>query len=259
MEKLNLTPQERRLVAGVLLIVFVFLNIWLVRPHFSDWRKIQIDREKAERTLARYQKEVDRLKLYQNRLRELENQGSSVVLEEQDIDLATMVQVQSTVSKVEITGNKDARSSSTQTNQFFDEKARTINYKADTEALVTFLTSLTTTNSMIRVRDMTVRPEPPVAPTRLSGDITLVASYQKKPVKPTANAATPPPPKTPAPNPTTKAVASAAKTNGVAKQGAASKPGSGPNVATNKSLPPTNTNKPAIPKPRSILPSLPKS
>src|SRR5262245_33813754 len=134
MDKLNLTPQERRLVAGVGLIVFLFLNIWLVWPHFHDWNKINMERDKSEQTLARYRKEVDRLKIYQAKVRDLENQGSRVEAEEQDVKLAEEVDAQRRISKLEITDNREFRASTTQTNQFFDEKTRKIQYYGDTEA-----------------------------------------------------------------------------------------------------------------------------
>jgi len=263
MDKLNLTPQERRLVAGVGLIVFVFLNIWLVWPHFRDRNKIQSDREKAEQTLARYQREVDRLKLYQAKVRDLENQGSRVETEEQDVKLAEEVLTQSHASKLDITDNRDVRSSSTQTNQFFDEKARKIQYRGDTEALVSFLTNLTQASSLIRVKDLTVRPDPANAPTRLSGEITLVASYQRKaPLKATAvasSATIAPPPKTPVPNATTKVAATATKTNVVTKPSSGSKQGPGLHVVTNQPLPGANTNKTAIPRTKPLLAPPPKS
>ncbi len=59
-----------------------------------------------------------------------------------------------------------------------------------------FLHALGSGDSMIRVRDMDLRPDPPRY--RLNGTITLVASYQKKPrgtrpVPPPATAAAAPP------------------------------------------------------------------
>ena len=36
LDRLNLRPQERRLVVGVLVIVFVVVNLWFVWPHAGD-------------------------------------------------------------------------------------------------------------------------------------------------------------------------------------------------------------------------------
>ena len=179
MDSLNLNPQERRLVAGVGLVVFVFLNIWLVWPHFSDWRGILDDRAKNERTLARYQNEVNQLPKYQAKLNELENMGSRVLANQQDLNLAGVINEQALKHGLQINGRSDVAAGTTQTNQFFDEKAMRIDFTAKTEALVNFLESLTTTNSLIRVRNLSITPDQP--PYRLKGWFTLVASYQKNP------------------------------------------------------------------------------
>ena len=52
-----------------------------------------------------------------------------------------------------------------------------------------FLYSLGSGNSLIRVRDLTLRPDPPRQ--QLSGTVKLVASYQKNPPKKAAPAASP--------------------------------------------------------------------
>src|SRR5688572_21350325 len=100
MEKLNLTPQERRLVAGVGLIVFVFLNIWLVWPHFGDWRKVSEERDKAKRTLQRYQTETNKIASYQAKLHDLEQLGERVAADEQDLNLMATVQTQARTHKL---------------------------------------------------------------------------------------------------------------------------------------------------------------
>src|SRR5688572_29182643 len=122
MEKLNLTPQERRLVAGVGLIVFVFLNIWLVRPHFGDWKTISRQRDQAELTLKRYQTEVNKTNQYQIRLHELEQMGERV-LTDQDLNLISNVVNQAQAHNLEPYDTKEVKTATTQTNQFFDEKA----------------------------------------------------------------------------------------------------------------------------------------
>jgi Tfp pilus assembly protein PilO len=190
MEKLNLSPQERRLVAFVGLVVFIVLNIWLVWPKFGDWRKVQAERDKAERTLARYRAEIKRVPEYEAQRIALEQQGASVVAEDQDLDLATLVAQQSVAHKMEISSQRPIRSASPVTNQFFEEQALSMDVRSGTEELVNFMVSLTSSNSLIRVRDLTLRPDPPNAPHRLLGQLTLVASYQRKPA--IAQAATAP-------------------------------------------------------------------
>src|SRR5205823_5450878 len=103
------------------------------------------------------QSEVQRMNLYQAKLRNLETQGSSVVPENQELDLAFTVQNQAQSNHVVITrSNPVAKASNSPTNQFFEEQAVSIGVNTGTEELVNFLVSLTSTNSLIRVKDMTL-------------------------------------------------------------------------------------------------------
>ncbi len=238
--QLNLSPQERRLVAGVGLVVFIILNIWLVWPRFSDWKKIQSDQEKAERTLARYQTEVGRVNLYQARLRDLESQGSRVVPENQELDLANTVLNFAQENHVTVTRSEPvSRLITAQTNQFFEEQGFTVSVTSTTEELVSFLVSLTSTNSLIRVWDMTLSPDPPQAPTRIAGKVTLIASYQKQPPVKAAPVV--------APQPAVKAPSTAARNTNAA----AARPGTQPAGSASKTaITKTGTNNPAPTKPK---------
>ena len=52
-DKLNLRPQERRLVVIVGLIIFVLLNMWFVWPYFDDWGRVRGEIARANgRTLG---------------------------------------------------------------------------------------------------------------------------------------------------------------------------------------------------------------
>jgi Tfp pilus assembly protein PilO len=176
--KLNLRPQERRLVVFVGIVLFVVLNLWFVWPHFGDWATLQGKRLRAERNLATYQAEIARQSGYRVKLRELESAGSTVLPEEQALDLVRIVNEQSSRNRLMVArADPRPRISTTQTNRFFEEQYVTINVNTGNEELVNFLVSLTSTNSLIRVRDMTLRAEP--SGFKLVGDITLVASYQR--------------------------------------------------------------------------------
>jgi Tfp pilus assembly protein PilO len=180
LERLNLRPQERRLIVGVAVVFFVVLNLWFVSPHFHDWKNANASLEKANATLATFERETQpaRIAEYQTRLKELEGQGSSVAPSEQSLDLIRSIQTQAAQSGVTINANTEVQTSgSTRTNEFFEEKARLINVVTGEKELVDFLVSLASTNSMIRVRSMNLRPDP--SQMRLQGSITLVASYQK--------------------------------------------------------------------------------
>jgi Tfp pilus assembly protein PilO len=176
--KLNLRPQERRLVVFVGIVLFVVLNLWFVWPHFGDWGKVQAQSARSEKTLATYQDEIARQPAYRVKLRELESAGSAVVPEEQALDLVRIVNEQSSRNRLMVSrADPRPRISTTYTNRFFEEQYVTITVNSGNEELVNFLVSLTSTNSLIRVRDMLLKVDP--SGFRLIGDITLVASYQK--------------------------------------------------------------------------------
>src|SRR5690242_7856444 len=103
LDKLNLRPQERRLVVIVAIVLFVVVNIWLVWPHFKDWGVIKGKRADAEQTLKRYKDKVQRMPVYEAKLRDLENAGSRVLAENQVLDLERTVQAQSRATGLLIT------------------------------------------------------------------------------------------------------------------------------------------------------------
>jgi Tfp pilus assembly protein PilO len=181
LNKLNLTPQERRLVVIVGLIFFVVLNLWLVRPYFKEWNTVQRRKAQAELTLDRYKKTIATIPNLEARLRALEQDGVTFVSEEQRLELERIVQTQSRLHGVTINriDPKGFQSSQNQTNRFFEEQTLTIDVNTGTEELVNFLVSLASNNSLIRVSSLQLRPLPPNNPTSLSAKISLVASYQK--------------------------------------------------------------------------------
>ena len=54
-DKLNLRPNERRLVIIVLIVVFIILNFIFVWPRFGDWGKIKARRTIAEQQIAQFE------------------------------------------------------------------------------------------------------------------------------------------------------------------------------------------------------------
>lgn len=190
LDKLNLRPQERRLVVFVAVVTFVVLNIWLVWPHFKDWRITSVELEKVQETLRKYQAETARIGDYQARLRELEGSGPNVIPEEQDLDLVRNVQSQTLASGIKVTrSDPRPKTSNSRTNEFFEEQTVTLRFEAANEELVKFLVNLASTNSLIRVQDLDVRTAS--NKSKLSGGLTLVASYQKnKPLTPLTNPST---------------------------------------------------------------------
>jgi Tfp pilus assembly protein PilO len=190
LDSLNLRPQEKRILAAVLAVVTVLVSVFFVWPKLDQWKASQNALQNARKKLQQYQAEIGRIPVYEARLRELEGQGSAVLPEEQALELMRTIQTQANLHSVPITSTRvgTAATSTSSTNVFFDEQIVNVGVNTSEEPLVNFLYSLGTGNSMIRVRDMDLRPDPPRF--KLNGSITLVASYQKKP-KPTRPAAAP--------------------------------------------------------------------
>lgn len=201
LDKLNLRPQERRLVVMTAVVLFVMLQIWLVWPHFKDWGDTKALMKKSRTTLETYRAEFARTNDYQARLEQLENQGSSVLVEEQAQGtlLVQRIGAQARESRVGYSGiNILLPSASSKTNEFFAEQ--TINLgvtPTGAQELVDFLVAIGSSDLMIRVKDLSLNPDNPVTRYKLVGNMKLVASFQKK-AQPKPGAAKPAgPPSTP--------------------------------------------------------------
>ena len=176
--KLNLQPQERRLVVAVGLIVFVVLNFLFIWPHFGDWKKLKKQQGDQEMNIARYQRLLDQVTTLKKDLTKLESQGGQVATEAQALALQDNVYSQAILSGVLISSYTPLRSSSgARTNQFFEEQSGTINFTSGESELVEFLYSLSSGSSLTRVLSMTLQPDKDHL--KLSGTMTLVASYQR--------------------------------------------------------------------------------
>jgi Tfp pilus assembly protein PilO len=199
LDKLNLRPGERRLVVIVALVVFVVLNVWLIWPQFGSVRIWQQRRTDALKKLQNFSNEVKNKPGYEKQLRDLESQGAFVGTEEQASTLSRDVANQATLSGVQVNRFDPApRSSTGRTNAFFEEQTLIISIANTGEReLVDFLYNLGARSSLIRVKSMTVSPDP--TRMKLQGSITLVASFAKKPpprVAAPPKATNQPPPKT---------------------------------------------------------------
>jgi hypothetical protein len=179
-DKLNLRPGERRLVIIVALIVFLVVNAFLVWPRFLEWGKVTNQDFAAKQTRDQYQREVDNIKRYQLRLAELEQKGAQIGNEDQALKLSSTVYSQAALSGVTINQWTPQRATSGgggKTNQFFDEQTGVMTFVADEKSLIDFLYNLGAGGSMIRVRSMSLNPDPPRY--KLQGSVTLVASYAR--------------------------------------------------------------------------------
>ena len=188
LDRLNLRPFEKRLVVAVGAVLFLVLNAWFVVPHFSDLSQARERRLEALKKLERWQLEMDQKSKYEAGINRFRQEGLEVPPEDQQNQFARAIQDQQVRSGV---GIQQFGRVSTQTNQFFLELTQPISVQSGEAQLVDFLYNLGSGNSLIRVRDLTLRPDAPRQ--QLSGTVKLVASYQKNPPKKAAPAASPAP------------------------------------------------------------------
>jgi hypothetical protein len=175
LDKLNLRPFEKRLVVGIFVLVFLVINAVFVFPHFSDWGSVQGRMTEARAKLAKWQAVAAEEPRVRNMVEALEKRGSTVPIEEQTFQFTDTILRQAAQSNVAV--DNKGRSSS-QTNQFFLEQTQAISVHCGEPQLVDFLYNLGSADSLIRVRDLVLRPDPPRQ--SLSATVTLIASYQKK-------------------------------------------------------------------------------
>ena len=171
----RLNSTERRFVVGVMVVVFIVINVLFVWPRFKDWEKVKVQIGKAQNNLQAFQKEIGQKSSYEALVRELQGEDAAVPEEDQMTEFLRTIQMHAVGSGVRIDGNTQRP---TVTNQFFLERAQSLSVQAGEPQLVDFLFRLGAGNSMIRVRGLTLRPDPPRF--QLTASITLVASYKKK-------------------------------------------------------------------------------
>lgn len=209
-DKLNLRPQERRLVVIVGSVLFAVINFWFVFPHFGDLGKLQNKKDYAQKTLAKYKAELAKKDQYERDLKRLEASGGYLPSEEQALELQREAYQQAQATGVVILRSDPGRSTLQRTNSFFEEQTLVISVLTGEKEFVDFLYNLGKGQSLTRVSSMNLQRDP--SQTKLQGPITLVKSYQKKPPQRAAvtpvvaaaagkPAATKPAPTTPAPAP----------------------------------------------------------
>jgi len=182
----SLRPLEKRVVVGAGVIFFVVLNVLFVLPRLSEVNAMYARLETANRTVKKYQAEFAQTNAYAQGLRDLDKASAMAMpAEEQSFQFANAIQAEAGRSKVEMVSNGKIM---TLTNQFFLEKSQPISVQATETNLVNFLFNLGSGGSLIRVRDLGLRPDP--ARQQLLANVKLVASYQKNtPAKPASPAA----------------------------------------------------------------------
>jgi len=173
----QLDSQSRRWVLGTAVVVFVILNYMLVWPHFSDWGRNNLRIAAAEKKIATYRTELARKPYYETAIRRLQPEDSTGVLpEDQAIQIEYFYHARAAENNVMIQAN--TRMTSHSSDPFFQEEELGLTLLAKEGNLVNFLFSLGSSNSLVRVRAMSLRPDQPRH--QLDANITIVASYLKK-------------------------------------------------------------------------------
>jgi hypothetical protein len=166
---------ERRLVIGVAVVCLVVLNWWFVWPHASDLSNYQGRLASANEKLKNYRQTVAGKPELEKKISAYENQGDVVETLDPGVNFLRTIQMQSAQSSVQL---QDAGRTSTSTNNaFFVEQFQTIKVLSLEANLVDFLYRLGAGPSMVRVHDLSLKPDAPHQ--RLEAEIRLVASYQK--------------------------------------------------------------------------------
>ncbi len=179
----NLRPFEKRVVVVVAAMFFIVMNVWFVFPHFSDWGDLQRRMVTAQGKLAKYQAEIAKKASYERMIASLQGGGAlEVPREDQANQFSRTILMQAGQSGVAVptTGKMQVT-----TNQFFLELSQSIGVQSGERQLVDFLYNLGNGESLIRVRDMSLHPDPPRQ--ALVANVKLVASYQKTATKPVAS------------------------------------------------------------------------
>jgi hypothetical protein len=193
-DKLNLGPSERRIAIAGACLFALLLNYWLIWPYFSEWGQVEREWDKLTGQKAIYFKEVSQKAAYQRRLTELEGSGAQVMPEDQANTVqSSIVAAAGTngVNIIQITPQlATLRTSASKDTNFFDEQVVVVNLSAKEQGLVSFLHALGSSDSMIRVREMS-RLRLDNSGQNLGANVTFVASFQKA-NKP--NKSTPPKP-----------------------------------------------------------------
>ncbi len=182
----QLRPLEQRIVIATGVIVFVLINWVWVRPHFSDWNRIKTELKNSQDTIARFSEEIKEGPKWEAQKKKLEGEGSVLPSEEMALQLRRFVDEQAALSgltengvTLSVGGDRGAKSTGA-----FEERILTMGYIAGDAEMVDFLYNLGAGKSTIRVRDLTIKPDP--AAQKLQGNMTLIASYQKKASAPKA-------------------------------------------------------------------------
>ncbi|MGE3312357.1 MAG: hypothetical protein AB7O66_20520 [Limisphaerales bacterium] len=185
-DRLNLTPSERRLVVGVMVVAFLVINYWVVWPRFNDFKTVSDDIASMERRKKIFEQEIARRPTYEVLLRKLKAEGSVLPVGEERIAFRSDMErlAREVGLMVPRWGEVLPERGGQNTNAFFEAIGITLQGAGGTEQqFVEFLHRVGSSNSTIRVKELTLTPGNFDSRTRgrtnLIGNMKLVASVQK--------------------------------------------------------------------------------
>src|SRR5262245_35792034 len=124
-DKWGLSPQERRFVVIVGIVVFILINWWVVIPMFGDWGRFNQRIDDTRKQVEKYKSEIRKKAEYEKKEKELRTLGGGVSSEEAALRLQQDVVNQANLVGLgygTITpGNRAASSAPTGKTNFFDE------------------------------------------------------------------------------------------------------------------------------------------
>ena len=176
-DKLNLSSGERRLFMIVIVVLMLAL-MWMVWGMIPSPSATKQKIANAKKQLADFKPEIYQANKatnsYLSEIRKLEGLGSAVIKIEQQTDMRKFINRLTAANGVDIDSTTSA---DPKTGDFFIEQSMTIRFSSKESDLVNFLWKLGSSDTMVRVSQMRVNPDK--NRYRLSGSMTLTASYQK--------------------------------------------------------------------------------
>lgn len=181
-DRYNLNAFERRLTVVVGMAIFLVINMVFIWPRFSERTELAARMEKANQRMRTYDAQIKKGRVLKQRLAELEDSGSDVLPAERANQLVSLIQQKARESNLPFPNVRPVKTALADVGgeKFFDQKAYSLRVTTEANELIAFLVAIGSDDSVVRVRDLDLKPEPPKN-NRLICNMTLVANYQLQP------------------------------------------------------------------------------
>jgi len=181
----NLKPFEKRLVVIIGAVVFIAVNLFVVAPHFSDWSRTKNALKSAQDKYTLYLKLINNDTNhggFKDQIDLLQKKGGTLAVEQSSENaLQRTIMNQASAAGVQYNTIIPVPTVAAQTNEFFEEESLRMSIdRTGEKELVGFLYDLGGDSSMIRVREMDLKPFD-ANRYSLHGTVTFSANFQKQP------------------------------------------------------------------------------